>query len=222
MALSLEPTELRQFVVASQNRASWNASRTSYARCRRCATRCAAARSGWPAPGHGATRRRTCRPISRCPATCTAPSIAEPSDPGEFVAALSKQPAQPAPENVDAVKQEVARRWGVVSLLDVLKEADWLTGLHTEFTSAATREQLAPDEQRKRLLLVRLALGTRAVRRSLDRVLEEPDWADRLTDHDRRALTHSSGRTAHLIWTLLALGDMRTGFRPLGAAVPVR
>ncbi|MEV0217775.1 transposase, partial [Micromonospora sp. NPDC050695] len=55
---------------------------------------------------------------------------------------------------------EVTRRWGVVSLLDLLKEADWLTDLHTEFTSIATREHLAPGELRKRLLLVLFALGT--------------------------------------------------------------
>lgn len=32
----------------------------------------------------------------------------------------------------------------------------------------------------------------------LDRVLEEPDWADRLTEHDRRALTP-------LFWSNIAL-----------------
>ncbi|MEV4498517.1 Tn3 family transposase [Micromonospora arborensis] len=79
---------------------------------------------------------------------------------GQVWISVSKQPAQPVPENLDAVKAEVIRRWGVVSLLDLLKEADWLTDLHTEFTSIATREHLAPGELRKRLLLVLFALGT--------------------------------------------------------------
>lgn len=79
---------------------------------------------------------------------------------GQVWISVSKQPAQPVPANLDAVKDEVTRRWGVVSLLDLLKEADWLTGLHAEFTSIATREHLAPGELRKRLLLVLFALGT--------------------------------------------------------------
>ncbi|MFI9638466.1 Tn3 family transposase [Micromonospora sp. NPDC051925] len=79
---------------------------------------------------------------------------------GQVWISVSKQPAQPVPANLDAVKDEVTLRWGVVSLLDLLKEADWLTGLHTEFTSIATREHLAPGELRKRLLLVLFALGT--------------------------------------------------------------
>lgn len=79
---------------------------------------------------------------------------------GQVWISVSKQPAQPVPENLDAVKAEVTRRWGVVSLLDLLKEADWLTDLHTEFTSIATREHMDPGELRKRLLLVLFALGT--------------------------------------------------------------
>ena len=73
---------------------------------------------------------------------------------------VSRQPAQPVGAHLDALKDEVIRRWGVVGLLDVLAEADWLTGLHTEFTSIATREAIAPAQLRKRLLLVLFALGT--------------------------------------------------------------
>ena len=68
--------------------------------------------------------------------------------------------AQPAPANLDHLKAEVIRRWGVLSLLDVLKEADWLTDLHTEFSTVATREQVPPGELRRRLVLVLFALGT--------------------------------------------------------------
>jgi hypothetical protein len=79
---------------------------------------------------------------------------------GQVWISVAKTPAQPSPENLDAIKDEVIRRWGVVGLLDVLKEADWLTDLHTEFQSIATREQLPAAELRKRLLLVLFALGT--------------------------------------------------------------
>jgi hypothetical protein len=43
----------------------------------------------------------------------------------------------------------------MVSLLDVLKEADFPTGFHHEFTTIATREQIAPTELRRRILLAR-------------------------------------------------------------------
>jgi hypothetical protein len=73
---------------------------------------------------------------------------------------VSKPPAQPAPANLDAIKDEVIRRWGVVGLLDLLKETDWLPGFHTEFSTIATREHIGPEELRKRLLLILFALGT--------------------------------------------------------------
>jgi len=73
---------------------------------------------------------------------------------------VSKAGPQLPPANLGAIKDEVTRRWGVVSLLDLLKEADWLTDLHTEFNTIATRERLSPGELRKRLLLILFALGT--------------------------------------------------------------
>jgi hypothetical protein len=79
---------------------------------------------------------------------------------GQVWIAVSKLDAQPASEHLDALKAEVIRRWGVVGLLDVLTEADWLTGFHTEFATIATREHLSPTELRRRLLLCLFALGT--------------------------------------------------------------
>ena len=73
---------------------------------------------------------------------------------------VSKPAARPVPVTLDTLKEEVICRWGVVGLLDELKGADWLTGFHTQFTSVATRKQLAPAQLRKRLLLVLFALGT--------------------------------------------------------------
>jgi TnpA family transposase len=67
---------------------------------------------------------------------------------------------QPEPTGLDALKAEVIDRWGMVSLLDVLKEADILTGFHREFTTIATREHLPPAELRRRILLALFGLGT--------------------------------------------------------------
>jgi TnpA family transposase len=73
------------------------------------------------------------------------------------VPARHKQPKAP---HLDELKEEVIRRWGVVSLLDLLTEADWLTDFHTDFASIATREHITGAELRKRLLLIVFALGT--------------------------------------------------------------
>jgi hypothetical protein len=72
--------------------------------------------------------------------------------------AAPQEAAQATP--LDELKEELIRRWGVVSLLDMLTEADWLTDFHTGFRSIATRENITGDELRKRLLLIMFCLGT--------------------------------------------------------------
>lgn len=64
------------------------------------------------------------------------------------------------PENVASLKKEITRRWGIVDLLDVLKESDFLCSFTEEFSSVASREVLSRDVLRRRLLLVLFALGT--------------------------------------------------------------
>jgi hypothetical protein len=64
------------------------------------------------------------------------------------------------PPSLDALKAEVQRRWGTIDLLDILKEADFLTGFTSEFTSVMSREALPEGVLRRRLLLVLFALGT--------------------------------------------------------------
>ncbi|MEL7334017.1 MAG: Tn3 family transposase, partial [Cyanobacteria bacterium J06560_2] len=67
---------------------------------------------------------------------------------------------QPEPEHLQALKQEIARRWSIVPLLDVLKEAEMRLQLTEHFKSTGNREALAPEELRKRLLLCLYATGT--------------------------------------------------------------
>ena len=64
------------------------------------------------------------------------------------------------PENLAALKNEIIARWGTVTLLDMLKEADWLVDFTADFTSVATRETIPRDQLQRRLLLVLFALGT--------------------------------------------------------------
>ena len=49
-------------------------------------------------------------------------------------------PRQPEPANLKALKEEIARRWGFIDLLNLVKDADHVTGLTREFTSVASRQ----------------------------------------------------------------------------------
>lgn len=64
------------------------------------------------------------------------------------------------PTGLAALKDEVARRWGVLDLLDVLKNADFLTGFTQEFSSVAAYERIDRATLQRRLLLALFALGT--------------------------------------------------------------
>lgn len=79
---------------------------------------------------------------------------------GEPWISLPPTPAVPEPTNLAALKAEVERRWGVLDLLDILKEADFDAGFTEEFTSVASREITDRAVLRRRLLLVLFALGT--------------------------------------------------------------
>ena len=63
------------------------------------------------------------------------------------------------------------RRWGVVGLLDILKEAAMLTGCLDCFQSTGSREALEPELLHKRLLLddevIRGEMTTRTIERLL-------------------------------------------------------
>jgi TnpA family transposase len=66
----------------------------------------------------------------------------------------------PEPVTLGRLKDAVQARWGTVDLLDLLKEADLLTGFTEEFTSVASREVIPRELLRRRLLLVLFGLGT--------------------------------------------------------------
>jgi TnpA family transposase len=68
--------------------------------------------------------------------------------------------ALPEAPNLVALKGEVSQRWGTIELLDVLKEADHLSGFTDEFASVASREIVDRSTLRRRLLLVLFALAT--------------------------------------------------------------
>ncbi len=73
---------------------------------------------------------------------------------------LSKLPPQPEPPNLDGLKADIVRNWPMTGLLDILKETDLRLDFTESFTTVASRQILAPDTLRKRLLLCLYGLGT--------------------------------------------------------------
>jgi TnpA family transposase len=75
---------------------------------------------------------------------------------------LTPLKAQSEPENLPRLKSAIKNQWNIVSLLDVLKEADLRINFTRRFKSVAQREVIDEPTLRKRLLLILYALGTNA------------------------------------------------------------
>ncbi|MFD9574560.1 Tn3 family transposase [Streptomyces sp. NPDC059982] len=73
---------------------------------------------------------------------------------------LTAAEAQPKPRNLRRIKAEVQRRWGVVPLVNMLKEAVLRTGCLDAVTSVSGGGSLSPEVLAERLLLVIYAYGT--------------------------------------------------------------
>jgi hypothetical protein len=67
---------------------------------------------------------------------------------------------QPEPANLKALKEEISSRWGVIDLLNLIKDVDHVTGFTADFSSVASRTVTDPDTLRRRLLLCLFGLGT--------------------------------------------------------------
>jgi TnpA family transposase len=115
---------------------------------------------------------------------------------GQVWITVPRRPKQPEPANLEALKAEVARRWGTVDLLDILKEVDWLTGFHEEFTSIATREVIDRATLRKRLLLVLFGLGTNVGIRRIVTAGDHGETEGALRGVRRRYVTRDNLRRA--------------------------
>ncbi|MFJ4964137.1 Tn3 family transposase [Streptomyces sp. NPDC088729] len=73
---------------------------------------------------------------------------------------LTAAEAQPEPRNLRRIKAEVQRRWGIVPLVDMLKEAVLRTGCLDAVTSVSGGGSHSPEVLAERLLLVIYAYGT--------------------------------------------------------------
>ncbi len=66
------------------------------------------------------------------------------------------------PKLIQRLKEAVLAKWGVIDLLDILKEVDLRENLTDCFSTAGNREILNRETIRKRLLLCNFAIGTNA------------------------------------------------------------
>lgn len=75
---------------------------------------------------------------------------------------ITLSPLEPLPEplNLERLKSEVARRWPMINLLDILKETDLRVDFTSLFKSASQRENLERQTLQRRLLLCLYGLGT--------------------------------------------------------------
>lgn len=128
---------------------------------------------------------------------------------GEQWISVPKLEKQPEPENLEKIKAEVARRWGTLDLLDVLKDADLLTDFTAEFASVASRESLDRDTLRRRLLLDLFALGTNMGIRAIVNTGEHSESEVALRHVRRHFITRDNLRraTRKLVNTTFAARD---------------
>lgn len=75
---------------------------------------------------------------------------------------ISVSPLEPQaePVNLVRIKGEIARRWPMTSLLDILKETDLRISFTEKFKTVAHREILSRETLQKRLILALYGLGT--------------------------------------------------------------
>lgn len=73
---------------------------------------------------------------------------------------LTPLTAQDEPTHIRALKEEIAHRWAVTPLLDMLKETELRLNFTRHFQTTASRETLDPTLIQQRLLLCLYALGT--------------------------------------------------------------
>ncbi|EXU63779.1 transposase [Streptomyces sp. PRh5] len=100
------------------------------------------------------------------------------------------------PTGLTALKDEVVRRWGVLDLLDVLKNADFDTGFTDEFASVAAYERIDRAVLQRRLLLALFALGTNMGIRAIVATGEHGETEAALRHVRRRFITVDNLRAA--------------------------
>jgi TnpA family transposase len=114
---------------------------------------------------------------------------------------VSPTPPQPEPPGLTALKSEVGRRWPMVALLDLLKEAALDTRFLDAFKTSGERVALDPETLRRRLLLCLYGLGTNAGLKRVSNGAEDVSYKELLHVHRRfihaDALREAASRVAN-------------------------
>jgi Tn3 transposase DDE domain len=107
---------------------------------------------------------------------------------------LTALDSQPEPQNIPRLKREVKSRWGIVALIDMLKEAILRTGYMKTVSEMSSGARLSPETLAERLLLVLHAYGTNT---GISAVAagEHPHTEDDLRYVRRRFLTAEVARS---------------------------
>ncbi|MFE2500100.1 Tn3 family transposase [Streptomyces scopuliridis] len=109
---------------------------------------------------------------------------------------------QKEPKNLRKPKKAIRKKWGTVALIDILKEAAPRTGMLKALAPVGTREAIffgksgelssnRRDQQELSVLALHLLQTALVFVNTLmiQDMLADPEWADLLTDEDKRALT---------------------------------
>lgn len=91
---------------------------------------------------------------------------------------VAKLIEQPLPIHLEAIKEEVFKRWPNTSLLDVLKETDRFVNFIQAFIPSGPKEILDKEEIKKRLLLCILGYGTNTGLKSVSAGNEDLTYQD--------------------------------------------
>ncbi|WP_246101082.1 Tn3 family transposase [Streptomyces cyaneus] len=111
---------------------------------------------------------------------------------------------------LQALKDEVIRRWGVLDLLDVLKNADFLTSFTDEFASVAAYERIDRAVLQRRLLLAPFALGTNMGIRDIVATAEHGETPS-MREIARSVGLSSTGSVAYQLDQMAQLGAIDHG-----------
>jgi TnpA family transposase len=109
--------------------------------------------------------------------------------------AVSPLTALATPANLDRLKAEITQQWPMISLLDMLKEADLRVRFTDQLHSATARENLDRATLQRRLLLSLYGLGTNMGLKRVSAGSEEDDFRDLLYTR-RRFLSRDRLRAA--------------------------
>ncbi|MFF3123823.1 Tn3 family transposase [Streptomyces sp. NPDC057908] len=113
------------------------------------------------------------------------------------------------PTSLQALKNEVVPRWGELGLLDVLKNANFLTGFTDEFASVAAYERIDRAVLQRRLLFALFTLGTNMGIRAIVATGEHGETEAALRHVRRRFFTIDDLRAAvrKLVYATFAARD---------------